>query len=372
MKYVWQTDHWPHLRWESAKIMNSLALARKAQGHILGQARYLQLKEHAEILIEETMATSAIEGEFLNSQGVRSSVARRLGLPTGGLPEPKRHEDGIVAILIDATSKFSIKLDKSRLCGWQAALFPTGYSGFTKIDVGDWRKSLEPMQVVSGTQRREKVHFEAPPSKHVSREMKTFFTWWAKSRDSLDGILRAAMAHFYFVTIHPFEDGNGRIARALTDMALAQDEKTGLRLYSLSKQIASEKKQYYEILERTQKGTGDITEWMIWFMEMFTRALEGSEQLIRKALELKDFYAENETKDLNDRQKKALRILLESYPSDLDGGLTNKKYVKLTGVSPETAKRDLKALVEKNILVPSEGAGRSTSYRLKISQTLIK
>lgn len=364
IKYVWQYSGWPELKWDDSILIKPLAEARKAQGHILGQAKFLQLKEQAEILVEETLATSAIEGEKLDREGVRSSVAKRLGLPTAGLPEAKRNTDAIVEVLLDATVNHTGKLNDKRLCGWQAALFPTGYSGIDKINVGKWRTGKEPMQVVSGRMGKAKIHYEAPPSRDVAREMSVFFQWWNSSSEGLDGILRAALAHFWFVTIHPFDDGNGRIARAITDMALAQDEKTSLRLYSLSSQMIKERKAYYDILERTQKGKGNITEWLKWFLEMFARSIKSSNQLIEKAIFVGNLYKYCDDKGLNERQRKVIKKMLETFPEEFIGGLTNQKYVAMTKISPETAKRDIKDLVLKKVLVQNEGGGRSTSYQL--------
>lgn len=363
-KYIWQYPGWPKFTWDDSILIKCLAGARKAQGHILGQAKFLQLKEQAEILVEETLATSAIEGEKLDREGVRSSVAKRLGLSTAGLSEAKRNGDGVVEVLLDATVKHAAKLNDKRLFGWQAALFPTGYSGIDKINTGNWRTGKEPMQVVSGRMGNAKVHYEAPPSKEVVGEMKVFFQWWNSKSDDLDGILRAAIAHFWFVTIHPFDDGNGRIARAITDMALAQDERTSLRLYSLSSQIIKERKTYYNILERTQKGKGDITEWLKWFLEMFTRSIQNSNKLIEKAIFASKLYEYCDEQGLNDRQRKVVKRMLESFPDDFIGGLTNQKYVSMTKISPETAKRDIRDLVQKKILIQNEGGGRSTSYQL--------
>lgn len=363
-KYIWQHSLWPKFTWNTSVLIKSLAEARKAQGHILGQAKFLQIKEQAEILIEETLATSAIEGEKLDREGVRSSVAKRLGLPTAGLPEAKRSADGVVEVLMDATVNHVGKLNDKRLFGWQAALFPTGYSGIDKINTGNWRTGKEAMQIISGRMGHAKIHYEAPPSKQVMKEMKAFFQWWNSPSEDLDGIFRAAIAHFWFVTIHPFDDGNGRIARAITDMALAQDEKTSMRLYSLSSQIIKERKIYYEVLENTQKGTGDITAWLKWFLEMFTRSIQNSNQLIEKAIYVGKLYEYCDEKGLNDRQRKVIRKMLENFPDDFIGGLTNQKYVTMTKVSSETSKRDIKDLVVKKILVQNEGGGRSTSYQL--------
>lgn len=338
-------------------------MARKKQGHILGQAKFLALKEQAEILINETVATSAIEGEKLDRNSVRSSVAKRLGLPTAGLPEAARHTDGLVEMLLDATTNYSENLKQDRLWGWQAALFPTGHSGIHKIEVGNWRAGEEPMQVISGPMGKAKIHYEAPPSKKVPAEMKAFLKWW-NDDSKIDGILRAAIAHFWFVTIHPFEDGNGRVARAITDMALAQDERINMRLYSLSTQIVKERETYYSILEETQKGKGDITKWLVWFLEMFSRSIDASNVMIEKAIWMGKYFSQIESLNLNERQKKVVRKMLETWPEEFIGGLTTKKFISMTKASPATAKRDIQDLIDKKVLLQNEAKGRSTSYRL--------
>lgn len=240
-------------------------------------------------------------------------------------------------------------------------MFPTGYSGIRKIMVGKWRENTQAMQVISGSMGKEHVHYEAPPSQNIEKEMTQFIHWW-NTENGIDGILRAAVAHFRLVTIHPFEDGNGRIARALTDMALAQDEKTGKRLYSLSSQINKDKTSYYDVLENSQKGSGNLTEWLIWFLQMYIRSIENSGKIIEASVFRNSFYLK--LNNLNERQQKVIGKLLESYPEDFKGGLTNKKYVSMTKVSPETAKRDIKILLNHGILIRNEAKGRSTSYRL--------
>ncbi|MFM8268793.1 MAG: Fic family protein [Pseudomonadota bacterium] len=362
-KYIWQKEGWPNLKWDSSALLGLLGQARKAQGRIIAQADFIGLEEQAKILVEEAFTTSAIEGEKLDRNTIRSSVAKRLGLPTAGLPKSERAIDGLVAILTDATSKHSITLNDKRLFGWHAALFPTGYSGFQKIIVGHWRKSAQPMQVVSGPEGKRKVHFEAPPSKELKEEMKAFLKWW-NNPPTIDGLLRAGIAHFWFVTIHPFEDGNGRLARALTDMALAQDEKTGRRLYSLSSQINAERSDYYDVLECCQKGALDITDWLSWFLGLFIRAVSSSEETIDTALSIAKFWKKNSQLALNERQLKAINRMLEAGPKGFQGGMTNRKYVGLTKVSPETAKRDLHDLETRGILKRNAGGGRSVSYSI--------
>jgi Fic family protein len=366
MIYIWQRNNWANFSWNSEKIIDFLSAARKKQGIILGKGDFFELKELSFFLTEEAMKTSEIEGEKPDRESIRSSVARRLGLPTAGLPDVRKETEGLVELLVDATSNYSRPLSKEKIWGWQAALFPTGYTGIQKIIVGKWRDNSIPIQVISGSMGKEKVHYEAPPSTVVNQEMKEFISWWNKNSNSIDGIIRAAIAHLWFVTIHPFEDGNGRIARALTDMALAQDEKTGKRLYSLSSQINQEKTNYYDILEKTQKGTGDITEWLKWFLGMFSRSIDSSSKIIESSLFKNSFYRKIDELNLNDRQKKVIWKLLEPYPEDFAGGLTNKKYVSMTKISSETAKRDIKSLLQKGVLIKNEAMGRSTSYAINL------
>jgi Fic family protein len=313
------------------------------------------------------VTTSAIEGEILDPEALRSSVAVRLGLPNAGLPEPNRASDGLIEILLDATRHHQEKLTEQRLFSWQAALFPTGYSGMRRIFVGGWRSDPVPMQIVSGPMGKKKIHFEAPPSARVAAEMQIFLDWWHNPPAELDGLVRAAIAHFWFVSIHPFEDGNGRIARALTEMALAQYESQSIRYYSLSAQLLKNKSQYHNLLEMHQKGSGEITVWLEWFLDIIRKSLGHSRILIQKSTMIAKFYLQNADIVLNERQNKVLKKLLECLPDELIGGLTNKKYCSMTKVSPETAKRDIKDLVDKGILVKNPGSGRSTSYKLKKS-----
>ncbi len=367
MNYIWEQKGWPDFRWQSDKLIAVLSQARFIQGELLSKIRTLGLDQgnesRSEILIEEAVKTAAIEGVRLDKESVRSSVARRLGLPTAGLKEPDRNADGLVSVIIDATLNYKKPLTIKRLKSWQAALFPTGYSGLSKIRAGRWRGS-EAMRIVSGAMGREKVHFEAPPSDRVDTAIKTFIEWWQRRGKSIDGLLRAGIAHFYFVTIHPFEDGNGRIARALTDMALAQDENLSKRYYSLSSRIMQERKAYYDILEKIQKGTLDITEWLLWFLKCYVRAIMDSEKIILKALKIALFWQKHTHVRLNNNQQKVVSRLLEAGPGGFAGGLTTRKYVVMTKVSRATAYRDITDLVKKKILVRSKTKGRSTSYEV--------
>lgn len=319
----------------------------------------------AEVLVEEAFTTAAIEGEKLDRDSIRSSVARRLGLPTAGLPPTVRHVDGLVEMLIDATSRHDDPLSRDRLKGWHAALFPTGYSGMHKILIGEWREGSDPMRVVSGPIGKERVHYEAPPAHRLEGEMAQFLEWWhSPSPEIMDGLIRAGLAHFWFVSIHPFEDGNGRIARAITDMALAQDECTGRRLYSMSAQINAERDDYYRVLERNQRGDGDVTDWQVWFLGCLERSIHRSEAEVQTALQKARFWQSHAETDLNERQRKVVNRLLDAGPGKFEGGLTNRKYVGMTKVSRETAKRDIADLVGKGILVRNPGGGRSVSYDL--------
>lgn len=368
--YIWQYPSWPLFRWDHARLIVPLGRCRFQQGALLARMGELgfEVKQQAraEVLIEEAIQTSAIEGERLDPNAVRSSVARRLGLPSAGLHSRRDpHVDGVVDILMDATLNHEQPLSPDRLFGWHAALFPTGYSGLHKIRVATWRDDGHgPMRVVSGPMGREQVHYEAPPAHQVAVEMQRFLEWWAASRHALDGLLRAAMAHLWFVAIHPFEDGNGRIARTLTEMALAQDEKLPTRYYSLSSQIMAERDAYYRVLEKVHTSDGDITEWVLWFLECMTRAMSRSSGLLTNAMQKARFWKRNAQRGLNSRQCKAIDRLLEAGPGGFEGGLTNRKYAGITHVSKATAQRDVADLVQKGVLRLNPGGGRSTSYDL--------
>ncbi|MDM8548687.1 Fic family protein [Desulfobacterales bacterium HSG2] len=367
MRYIWQYDSWADFRWQDDKLVDALGKARFCQGNLINKVRSLSmnlsLEARAGILTEEAVQTSAIEGENLNRESVRSSVARRLGLPTAGLLHPDRHADGLVEMLLDATTHYDTQLTPERLKAWQAALFPTGYSGLKRVRTGEWR-GPEPMQVVSGPIGREKVHFEAPPADRTEEEMRQFLCWWKESMGKTEGLLRAGIAHFRFITIHPFEDGNGRVARSLTDMALAQDEKLSTRFYSLSAQIMAERDAYYRILEQSQKGDRDITPWLLWFLECFERAINRSEILISDVLAKADFWIRHAQTLMNDRQRKAVNRLLDAGSQGFEGGLTTRKYVGMTRTSRATAYRDIAELVKKGVLKANPGKGRNVSYSL--------
>ena len=366
-QFFWQNEKWPKFYWSSGKVENLLSSSRLLQGRLIGQTLALGFTSSDEALqklfVEEALHTAAIEGEQLDAEKVRSSVARRLGLPTVGLPVSTPPTDGLIDVLYDATVNFEQPLSAERLKGWQAALFPTGYSGLYKITAGEWRHT--PIEVVSGPIGKEKTHFTAPPSTNLDDEMGQFLNWFNIDSKKIDGLLRAGIAHLYFVTIHPFEDGNGRIARAITDMALAQDEHHNSRHYSLSGQIMSERDAYYNILEQTQKGKGDITEWLLWFLVCFKHAIKYSEDLIANVLQKARFWKRHEGISLLPRQQKVINRLLDAGKSGFEGGLTNRKYAGIAHVSRATAFRDIEQLLALNILKLRQGGGRSTSYDLK-------
>lgn len=371
MSTIWQLKSWPRMTWKSEALLPLLGKARLAQGDLLGRVRRLGFelgeKAQADVLTEEAITTSAIEGERLNRQAVRSSVARHLGLSSVGLGPATRSVDGLIEVLLNATQNYQEALTAGRLKGWHASLFPTGYSGLHKIRVGEWR-GHEPMRVVSGPVGKEKIHYEAPPGERVRKEMKQFLSWWELESKQTDGLLRAGLAHFYFVTIHPFEDGNGRIARALTDMALAQDEKLGVRYYSLSSQIMEEREDYYRVLEKSSKTDGvDVTDWLVWFLKCYQRAIERSDTILEHVLAKADFWQRHAQTIMNERQKKVLNRLLDAGEGGFQGGLTTRKYVSMAKVSRATAFREISELVEKGILTENPAKGRSASYGLKWS-----
>ncbi len=363
--FIHQQPNWPNFTWSNDSLINVLSEARNLQGRLLGKMESLgfDLRNEAELdtLTLNVLKSSEIEGEYLNPEQVRSSIARRLGMEIAGAVESDRNVDGVVDMMLDATLNCFSPLTAERLFGWHSALFPTGRSGLYKITVADWRKdSTGPMQVVSGALGREKVHFQAPDSIKVEKEMNQFLDWF--NRDlPIDLVLKAAVAHLWFVIIHPFEDGNGRITRALTDMLLAQSDKTNQRFYSMSAQIRIERKQYYEILEKIQKGALDITDWMHWFLQCLINALKSTDSLFSKILFKADFWKKHAEAILNERQKKLVNKLLDGF----EGKLTSSKWAKIAKCSKDTAVRDINDLIEKNILQKEAAGGRSTAYEIK-------
>ncbi|WP_265441761.1 Fic family protein [Bradyrhizobium sp. SEMIA] len=314
----------------------------------------------SKLLTEEIVESSEIEGEKLDRDQVRSSIARRLGMDAGGLPSADRNVEGVVEMMLDATEKYEQPLTKERLFGWHASLFPAGYSGMSKIKVGGWRDDTSgPMQVVSGPIGKPKVHYEAPAADKLEKAMEDFIAWFNNS-GSLDPVLKAAVAHLWFVTIHPFEDGNGRIARAIADLALARSEQSRQRFYSMSAQIRKERNGYYDILEATQTGDLDITEWLAWFLDCLDRAFDGAEEILGGVLRKASFWEKFRELALNARQRKVLNRLLDGF----EGKLTSSKWGLLTKVSQATASRDIDELVARGVLKKDAAGGRSTSYSL--------
>ena len=362
--YIYERPDWPEFKWNTDEVLTLFIKVRSLQGRVIGQMGALgfNLKNQAnlEILTQDVLRSSEIEGELLNPEQVRSSIIRQLGLNISGLVHSDRNVDGVVEMMIDATENFNKPLNKQRLFGWHNALFPTGYSGIHKVLVGKWRDDLTgPMQVVSGPIGKEKIHYQAPSSSCLEKEMKKFLEWFNHRQDT-DLVIKAALAHLWFVTLHPFEDGNGRIARALTDMILAQSDGQSYRFYSMSAQIRNERKQYYDILELTQKGELDITEWLQWFLYCLLSALKLSKKILKKVIFKHKFWTNNTSRIENERQKKILNKLLDGF----DGKLTSSKWAKIGKCSQDTALRDIKDLIDKQILYKLPEGGRSTGYAL--------
>jgi len=362
--YIYQRPEWPCLTWNREQLAELLADVRHRQGRLLGRMEALgfPLRQEAvlQTLTSDVLKTSEIEGEKLDTEQVRSSIARRLGMDIGALHPVDRHVEGIVDMMLDATRRYDQKLTAERLFAWHAALFPTGRSGMTKIRTGAWRDDRTgPMEVVSGLVGKEHVHFQAPPAAQLDGEMRRFLAWFNGTAD-IDPVLKAGVAHLWFVTIHPFDDGNGRVARAIADMALARSENSPQRFYSMSAQIQHDRVAYYDILEKTQKGTVDITPWLEWFLDCLRRAIDGAEQLLGGVLAKAQFWQHMQGVMLNERQRLVLNRLLDGF----DGHLTTSKYAKLTKCSQDTALRDILYLVDRGILVRNPKGGRSTSYAL--------
>ncbi len=365
--WIWQNPEWPEFRWDAARLSLALSRARLAQGKVLGSLRMLDADLTSEaiaaVLVEDGVTTSAIEGERLELDAVRSSVARHLGLATAGLPAPPQAVDGLIEVLLDATRQHDLPLAADRLLGWQAALFPTGYSGFHPIQAGSWRGD-EPMRVISGRIGREKVHFEAPPRERLDHEVERFLAWFNAAHPDVDGLIRAGLAHVWFVTLHPFEDGNGRVARAITDMALSQDENQSMRAFSLSAQILREREAYYNVLEQTQRNDLDVTDWLSWFLQQVEAAATMAEETIGLTLGKARFWLRHQGNDLSDRQRKVLNRLLDAGSTGFEGDLNTRKYMGMTKTSRATAYRELADLVDKGCLRPTGKGGRSSSYEL--------
>ncbi|TXG81197.1 MAG: Fic family protein [Sphingomonadales bacterium] len=364
MTYIHEREDWPKFRWQDQALAASLAEVRHRQGRLIGRMEALgfKLREEAVLrtLTEDVIKSSEIEGEELDVDQVRSSIARRLGMDVAGLVPAERDVEGVVEMMLDATQRYDQPLTQDRLFGWHAALFPTGRSGMNKIIVGDWRDdSSGPMQVVSGPIGREKVHYEAPTADRVGQEM-TAFIEWLDAKHEIDPVIIAAIAHLWFVTIHPFEDGNGRIARAIADLALARSEQSAQRFYSMSSQIRAERNRYYDLLEATQKGDLDITPWLQWFLECLDRAFDKADDTLGAVMDKARYWDAIKDQPLNERQQRVLNRLLDGF----EGKLTSSKWAKLTKSSQDTASRDIDDLIRKGILVRGAAGGRSTSYEL--------
>jgi len=366
--YIHELKKWPEFLWDQAKLADLLAEVRHWQGRLLGRMESLGfgLREEATLqtLTQDVVKTSEIEGEKLDTEQVRSSIARRLGLDIGATGPVDRNVEGIVEVMLDATRKYDAALTAERLFGWHAALFPTGRSGMRRITVGGWRTAASgAMQVVSGPIGRETVHYEAPASDRLKKEMAHFLKWLNASPET-DLVIKSALAHFWFVTIHPFEDGNGRMARAIADMILARSEKSAERFYSMSAQIQRERNAYYDVLERSQKGPLDITPWMEWFLNCLKHAIAASEKMLEAVLIKARFWKTHAGESFNERQRAIVNRLLDGF----EGKLTSSKWAKLTKCSPDTALRDINDLVNRQILTKNEAGGRSTSYALRPAQ----
>lgn len=363
--YIHEKDNWTNFTWNEKLVSKKLAETRNLQGRLLGKMESLGFDQQDEAVLNtltlEIVKSSEIEGEILDLEQVRSSVARRLGIELAGAIESERHIDGIVEMMLDATQRYDSPITKERLFGWHSSLFPTGWSNMYKIIVADWRKDTTgPMQVVSGAMGKEKIHFEAPNSDRINSEIENLNNW-IETENETDPVLKSAIVHLWFITIHPFEDGNGRITRAITEMLLARSDNSVKRFYSMSSQIRVERKQYYEILEKTQKGTSEITAWILWFLECLKNSFESTSELLSKILIKAEFWKINSKTILNERQQKMLNKLLDGF----DGKLTTSKWGKICKCSQDTALRDIQDLIKKEILQKEKSGGRSTNYELK-------
>jgi len=362
--YIHELRQWPKLTWDSAALTGTLAQVRHRQGRHLGRMEALGFGLRAEAglttLTEDAVTSAAIEGEKLDPREVRSSVARRLGLDIAGLPRPRRQVEGVVEMMLDATQNYPAALTAQRLFDWHAALFPTGRSGMQPLTIGAWRTPEGgPMRVVSGAVGRERVHFRAPEAEAIEKEMRAFLQWF-NAPPQVDVVLRAGVAHLWFLTIHPFDDGNGRIARALTDLGLARADGMKERFYSMSAAIASERAAYYNQLESAQRGGLDITAWLLWFLGCLERAIDRAEGLLESVLRKARLWQRINMRPVNDRQRKVINRMLDGF----QGHLTTSKYAALTKCSTDTALRDVRELLNRGVLLKNPGGGRGTSYRL--------
>lgn len=360
-KYIYERKNWTDFSWQDKAINVVVGEVRLMQGKIIGQMNALGFSAKEETTLTaltlDVIKSSEIEGEMLNYEQVRSSIARRLGINTAGLVQSSRHIEGVVEMMLDATQRYALPLNEKRLFGWHAALFPTGYSGPYSIEVGRYRTGE--MQIVSGAMGKEKVHFEAVKPEWVKTEMDKFLNW-INTDNSFDLVLKAAIAHFWFIIIHPFDDGNGRIGRAITDMLLARAEGSGERFYSMSSQILAERKRYYEVLQKVQHSSGDITEWLDWFLHCLKNAMLATENITQKIMRKAEFWKLHEHTPINERQ----RLILNKLFDDFEGKLQTSKWAKIAKTSTDTALRDIKDLVEKGILQQTDERGRNANYIL--------
>ena len=369
--WIWQTSAWPPLSFEVATVAPVLSRARSELGRLLGKAEAVGETEisvtERDIWTHDALATSAIEGEVLNLDAVRSSVARRLGIATAFTAAVPHNVEGLLDVMEDAANKWNADLTNDRLCAWHAALFPPGHITMRPIDSGKYRSHGEPMQIVSGPIGREKVHYEAPPSSEVPAQMSQFIEWFNKSRtdNATDGLVRAASAHLWFESIHPFEDGNGRIGRAIMDMALSQDAGRPFRLHGLSVELRRQQENYYNALNRVQRLQDEPTAWLVWLVDTFRNSCQASSSLLDEALDRARFWSRHKNVDLNQRQRKVLNMMLDAGPGRFTGGMTPRKLQSIAKAAGATATRDLTELVEKGLMV-KRGAGRSTHYELAL------
>ncbi len=361
--WIWEYQEWPNFCWNDSSLIKLLARVHEKHGQLIGQMSGLGFDSRAasslESMTEEVLRNAEIEGLMLNAERVRSSVAKHLGLDTGGLPEPDHYSEGVVQVLMDAVQKPNEPLTEERLFNWHAALFPTGRSGMVPITVGGYRTGEEPMQVVSGAVGKEKTHYEAPKSSDVGFEMERFLTW-LNNDNSTDSFLKAGVAHVWFINIHPFDDGNGRMTRTITDMLLARTDKQAQRFYSMSAAILRHKKEYYEILEYTGKHGLDITLWLTWFLQTLEDAIDTAKTCTERIVQKSIFWQSHQTTVLNERQIKIINMLWDGF----EGKLNTSKWAKINKTSTATSLRDIQDLVAKGILVKTEDIGRNTSYEL--------
>lgn len=364
MKYIYQNTNWPSFTWDANALQTILGEVRNKQGILIGKMEAMGFALQEEALLNtltiDILKSSEIEGEILNTDQVRSSIARRLGMDIPGLIPSDRNTDGVVEMMLDATQNYKIPLSDDRLFGWHNCLFPTGRSGMYKINVGQWRTDDNgPMQVVSGGMGREKIHFQAPDAPLLEKEMNQFIAWFNNEKD-LDPVLKAGISHLWFITLHPFDDGNGRIARAITDMQLCKADGSNKRFYSMSAQILIKRNQYYTILEQTQKGTLDITQWLFWFFENLLASINATNGTLEEVLQKANFWEKHNATPLNERQ----RLMINKIFDGFEGNITTSKWAKISKCSPDTALRDIQDLMEKQILIKEEAGGRSSAYKI--------